>query len=82
MTGITRWIGSAALCSALLLSTNALAADTTSLQSALDHLQAARNDLERDSNAKNKDLRKEAMGHVNQAIDSVRKIIQKEGKKK
>jgi hypothetical protein len=74
-----KWLGIAILCGVLLLPGGALAGDTADLESALDHLQSARNALER---GKDKGPRKEALKSIEDAIDSVRKAIQKEGKKK
>jgi hypothetical protein len=80
MLGSSRWIGIAALCGALLLSSHVLAADSSGLERALDHLQSARAELER--GGKDKGHRKDALVSVNEAIEHVRKAIQKEGKKK
>jgi hypothetical protein len=80
MLAATRWIGSAALCGMLLLSSGALAADNSSLERALDHLQSARAELER--GGKDKGHRRDALVSVNEAIEHVRKAIQKESQKK
>ena len=80
MIGATRWIRAVTLCGALLLPAAGLAADTSSLEKALDHLQSARTELER--GGKDKGHRKDALVSVNEAIEHVRKAIQKEGKKK
>ena len=80
MFGATRWIGAVTLCGALLLPAGVLAADESSLERALDHLQSARAELER--GGKDKGHRKDALVSVNEAIEHVRKAIQKEGKKK
>jgi hypothetical protein len=74
-----KWLGIAILCGVLLLPGGVLASDTSDLEGALDHLQSARNLLER---GKDKGPRKEALKSIEDAIDSVRKAIKKEGKKK
>ena len=74
-----RWFAIVILCGALLLPGGAFAGDTSDLESALDHLQSARNALER---GKDKGPRKEALKSIEDAIDSVRKAMKKEGKKK
>lgn len=74
-----KWFGIAILCGALLLPGGAFARDTSDLESALDHLQSARNALER---GKNKGPRKDALASIGDAIESVRKALKKEGKKK
>jgi septal ring factor EnvC (AmiA/AmiB activator) len=73
-------LGIPLLCAAMLLPGAAWTADSASLERALSHLQAARNELERSGKEKGKV--KDALAATNEAIDQVRKAIQKSGKKK
>jgi hypothetical protein len=73
-----KWFGIAILCGALLLPGGAFAGDSSDLESALSHLQSARNALER---GQDKGPRKDALKSIEDAIDSVRKAMKKEGKK-
>jgi uncharacterized phage infection (PIP) family protein YhgE len=80
MNRIAKTIGVVALAGASFLAGGTLAAQS-SLQRALDHLQAARNELEQGGKDKG-GYRKDALALVTQAIESVRKGIEHERKKK
>jgi hypothetical protein len=80
MNRMAKWIGIVTLAGACFLGVSAWA-DASSLQSALQHLQAARNDLEASGKGKG-GVNKEALDLVGQAIEKVRKSIEKEKQQK